>query len=42
MLRDFEKCSPRSGLVQPGASPNGGPAERFGSSDGSGGPPSVS
>jgi len=31
-----------SGPAEPGASPNGGPAERFGNSGASGGPPSVS
>jgi len=32
---------PRSGSVQPGASPNGGPAAGFGNSGATGGPPSV-
>jgi len=31
-----------SGQAEPGASPNGGPAERFGTSGVGGGPPSVS
>ena len=43
-FRDFVRYAAiqRSESAQPGAPPNGGPAERFGNSGVSGGPPSVS